>query len=112
MTDAQKEKLSKRLGGIDKHGGGFKVNGKEEDADGVLGGLSCLTGAVIEDLLNQLDDAINNMKFRQLPNQYIPDDEGDAPWLDFKVDCGKGVCPVGSRWDRRATDEQKDAEWE
>ncbi len=111
MNVGQKEKLRKRLGEIEKHGGAFTVNGREEDSSGVLGGFSCLdSAAVFLDLCNQLDAALEQMRLRQLPNQFIPDDEGDAPLLDFKPNCDRGTCPIGSRWNRNASDEQK--EWD
>lgn len=62
-------------------------------------------------ICEDLDAAIQVMKFRQLPNQYIPDDEGDAPILDFKIDCTDGDAAIGANWSGKATDDQKDAPW-
>lgn len=109
MNSSQERKLRERLENIENHGGSFALSGGDQGSEGVLGGLSCLDD--ISGLLEDLDNAIQLMKFRQLPNQYIPRDEGDAPRLDFKVDCSKGSCPVGSRWNRKATDGQRDADW-
>lgn len=96
---------------MESHGGAFKVNGQESGIEGVLAGLSCIDDRyVIEMLIFLLQCAIDIMRARQLPNQYIPKGMGDAPWLDFDINCDSGNATIGSKWSRQASSSQK--EWD
>jgi hypothetical protein len=108
LNKSESERLARLLAIVEDHGGGLRVDGQISDVEGVLAGMSCIDDhTTIEMQIFLLQCAVDIMRARQLPNQYIPEGEGDAPWLDFKIDCDKGDAQIASKWSRRATPSQK-----
>ena len=98
--------INTQLGILNGGGGAFTWNGQGEDLAGMLGQLATcgLDAGDLAMIQRELQDIINQIKWRHLPFQYIPTGEGSAPTVHFCVPGGSAVHPqrwtLGTNWDR------------
>ncbi len=83
-------------------GGAYKLNGATTDAASILTALSSLDAFDTAMLGKELQDVIDQMKWRLLPFQYIPKGQGLAPTLDLRIPGNHGQSwSLGATWDRK-----------
>lgn len=94
--------ISRQVRIIEGGGGVFNVNGEPSNAAELGLALAGLDASDQSMLQSELQDIIDQMKWRSIPLQYWPKGEGPAPTVDLRVPGNHGQqWSLGAKWDRQ-----------
>ena len=91
------------LNNLNKGGAAFKTNGKDAEVADVLAFLKTadppLDASDMAMIDAELQAALDEMRYRNLPNQAKPEDPGLHPTLDIRIPGNHGQAwSIGSTW--------------